>query len=214
MFERTNSLLIMKKAQCVGQSTDSCFDVHFKPIGNRRFARIKNVQSSSPPLVKKAHSQKRSNMAMPVGSGDAIQVDSELDRDSGGVLVDNLHRVQMIVRTSPQRMDSLGTPVKDMELQKALDSTPNWLVALVNKKRSLVPMCFLIDDIMSKYTARTLKSKRTKSSARIVFDQDTCNNIAEVVTFNPKDDTVTLDLSNFEITHTSLRVINRETKEH
>lgn len=40
-------------------------------------------------------------MATPIGPSEAIQVDSETDRDTSGILIDNIQRVQIIVGNSP-----------------------------------------------------------------------------------------------------------------
>lgn len=108
----------------------------------------------------------------------------------------------------------MNTPTKSNEPHKVSTSTPNWLVSSVNKKKIFAPIFFLVDDIVSKYTTRTPKPMRTKSIAKIMFDNVMGKIITKVATYNHKEGTDELDLSNFEVTHTNLGVINHDTKEH
>ena len=119
----------------------------------------------------------------------------------------------MTVGSSPLRIQVINTLEKGIESQKDA-TTPNWLVALVNRKRILVPISFPINDIVSKYTNKTQKPKRTKSTTRITFDIATGRSIAKVATYNKKEGIDELDLNNFEITCIDLGVMNHETKEH
>ena len=91
----------------------------------------------------------------------------------------------MIVVSSPSRIQVTKTPIKDNESQK-VSNTPNWLVASMNRKRSLVPICFPIDDVIRKYTNKAAKPKRTKSITNITFDSTTDRRVAKVATYNQK----------------------------
>ena len=67
---------------------------------------------------------------------------------------------------------------------------------------------------MRRYTNKAPNPKRTKSTTLITFDSAMGRSIAKVATYNEKEGADKLDLRNFEITHTNLGVMNRETKEH
>ena len=87
-------------------------------------------------------------------------------------------------------------------------------MALVNRKRSLVLVSFPMDDIARKYANNAPKTKRTKSTTRITFDNATRRNIFEVATYSKREGDDKLDLKIFEVIHTDLGVMNHETKEH
>lgn len=115
--------------------------------------------------------------------------------------------------SSPPKIQVVNTPKKGTKSQKDA-TTPKWLIASVNRKRILVPISFHIDNIVRKYTNKTPKPKRTKSTTIITFDSATRRSISEIATYNKKEGTDKLDLNNFEITRTDLGVMNHETKEH
>lgn len=75
--------------------------------------------------------------------------------------------------TPLQGVEVMNTLTKNSEPRKVTGSTPNWLVASVNKKRSLVHVSFLVTNIMTRYTSRAPKPKRTKSTTRITFNGKT-----------------------------------------
>lgn len=141
-----------------------------------------------------------------------MQVDGKSDKYLGGELIDNSQRVQMTVHLSLPRIQIVNTLEKVTKLQQNA-TTSNWLVALVNRKRSLVLVSFLVDDIMRKSTNKATKPKRTKSTTKITFDSEMGRSIAEVATSNKKEGIDKLELRKFEITCIDLRVMNHETKE-
>lgn len=108
----------------------------------------------------------------------------------------------------------MSTRAKGNQPKKNSTSTPNWLFASINKKWSLVLVFFLVDEIVTKYTTKASKPKRTNNIGMILFDNVTSKSIVEVATYNHKEGIDELDLSNFEVTCMDLGVINHETKEH
>lgn len=56
---------------------------------------------------------------------------------------------------------------------KELTLAPKWLNDLITKKRNVVPISVLMEDVVSKWLGRSMKPKRLKIKTMIGFDEDT-----------------------------------------
>lgn len=83
-------------------------------------------------------------------------------------------------------------PSKAIEGTTSSSATRKWLTTSVNKKWSFLPVTIPIQEMVIKYTEKSPKPKRFKTTARLDNDEGTGKWVAEIASYKPKDKTRSL----------------------
>ena len=78
------------------------------------------------------------------------------------------------------------TPTRDAQVIPMNPVIPSWLSTLINKKRSLQPISTLVNDIVTRYVARSSKEKKVKMDAYLTKDLVIGKITVEVATYKKK----------------------------